>query len=35
MAKDEPRPSSPQREVLQNAPIQQEDYLRVRAVLEE
>ena len=35
MGQDEPRPSLPQPEVLQNAPIQQEGYLRVRAVLEE
>jgi aspartyl-tRNA(Asn)/glutamyl-tRNA(Gln) amidotransferase subunit C len=35
MAKDEPRPSLPQEEVLKNAPIQQEGHLRVRAVLEE
>ena len=35
MGKDEPRASLPQNEVLQNAPIQQEGYLRVRAVLEE
>ena len=35
MGQDEPRPSLPQEEVLQNAPIQQEGYLRVRAVLEE
>ena len=35
MAKDEPRPSLPQNEVLQNAPLAQEGHLRVRAVLEE
>ena len=35
MGQDEPRPSLPSTEVLQNAPIQQEGYLRVRAVLEE
>lgn len=35
MGQDEPRSSLPQEEVLQNAPIQQEGYLRVRAVLEE
>ena len=35
MAKDEPRPSLPQNEVLQNAPLEQEGHLRVRAVLEE
>lgn len=35
MGKDEPRPSLTQPETLQNAPIQQEGYLRVRAVLEE
>jgi aspartyl-tRNA(Asn)/glutamyl-tRNA(Gln) amidotransferase subunit C len=35
MGKDEPRASLPQAEALQNAPLQQENYLRVRAVLEE
>lgn len=35
MAKDEPRASLPQAEVLQNAPLEQEGQLRVRAVLEE
>ena len=35
MAKDEPAPSLPQAEVLKNAPLEQEGYLRVRAVLEE
>ena len=35
MARDEPQASLPQAEVLQNAPIQQEGHLRVRAVLEE
>lgn len=35
MAKDEPAPSLPQEDVLHNAPLEQEGYLRVRAVLEE
>ena len=35
MARDEPRPSLTQAEALQNAPLEQEGYLRVRAVLEE
>jgi aspartyl-tRNA(Asn)/glutamyl-tRNA(Gln) amidotransferase subunit C len=35
MAQDEPRPSLTQAEALQNAPIAQDGYLRVRAVLEE
>jgi aspartyl-tRNA(Asn)/glutamyl-tRNA(Gln) amidotransferase subunit C len=35
MAEDEPRASLPQSEALQNAPIQQDGHLRVRAVLEE
>jgi len=35
MAKDEPRASLPQNEALQNAPLEQEGHLRVRAVLEE
>ena len=34
MREDEPRPSSPKEEVLANAPHRQEDYFRVRAVLE-
>ncbi|MCS6802455.1 MAG: Asp-tRNA(Asn)/Glu-tRNA(Gln) amidotransferase subunit GatC [Chloroflexota bacterium] len=32
---DEPRPSFPVEEVLQNAPLREGDYFRVRAVLEE
>ena len=35
MATDEPRPSLTQDEVLANAPLQHDRYLRVRAVLEE
>jgi aspartyl-tRNA(Asn)/glutamyl-tRNA(Gln) amidotransferase subunit C len=35
MAKDEPRPSLAQDQVLANAPMAQEGHLRVRAVLEE
>ena len=35
MAPDEPRPSLSQDQVLANAPVSQEGYLRVRAVLEE
>jgi aspartyl-tRNA(Asn)/glutamyl-tRNA(Gln) amidotransferase subunit C len=35
MAPDEPRPSLNQPEVLANAPLEQDGYLRVRAVLEE
>jgi aspartyl-tRNA(Asn)/glutamyl-tRNA(Gln) amidotransferase subunit C len=35
MARDEPRASLAQEDALKNAPIQQEGYLRVRAVLEE
>jgi aspartyl-tRNA(Asn)/glutamyl-tRNA(Gln) amidotransferase subunit C len=35
MAKDEPRPSLEQDQVLANAPMAQEGHLRVRAVLEE
>jgi aspartyl-tRNA(Asn)/glutamyl-tRNA(Gln) amidotransferase subunit C len=35
MAKDEPRPSLTQEQVLANAPMAQDGHLRVRAVLEE
>ena len=35
MAPDEPEPSLSRDEVLQNAPLDQEGHLRVRAVLEE
>jgi aspartyl-tRNA(Asn)/glutamyl-tRNA(Gln) amidotransferase subunit C len=35
MGADEPRPSLQPGEVLQNAPLKHEGYLRVRAVLEE
>jgi aspartyl-tRNA(Asn)/glutamyl-tRNA(Gln) amidotransferase subunit C len=35
VAPDQPRESLPQQEVLANAPLQQDGYLRVRAVLEE
>jgi aspartyl-tRNA(Asn)/glutamyl-tRNA(Gln) amidotransferase subunit C len=35
MAPDEPRPSLTPDEVLANAPVDQDGYLRVRAVLEE
>ena len=35
VAPDEPRPSLSPAEVLANAPLQQDGYLRVRAVLEE
>ena len=35
MSKDEPRPSMEQGQVLENAPLEHEGYLRVRAVLEE
>ena len=32
---DKPRPSLPREEVLRNAPLREEEYLRVKAVLEE
>ena len=35
MAADEPRPSLDRDDVLSNAPLEHEGYLRVRAVLEE
>ncbi len=35
MAADEPRPSLDRAEVLSNAPLEQDGYLRVRAVLED
>jgi aspartyl-tRNA(Asn)/glutamyl-tRNA(Gln) amidotransferase subunit C len=35
MAQDDPRDSLSQEEVLKNAPLDQDGYLRVRAVLEE
>lgn len=35
MAQDDPRDSLSQEEVLENAPLDQDGYLRVRAVLEE
>lgn len=35
LREDEPGPSSPKEEVLANAPRREEDYFRVRAVLEE
>ncbi|MBI4311331.1 MAG: Asp-tRNA(Asn)/Glu-tRNA(Gln) amidotransferase subunit GatC [Chloroflexi bacterium] len=35
MREDEPGPSSPKEDVLANAPRREEDYFRVRAVLEE
>ena len=34
MSPDEPRPSLPREEVLANAPLAHDDYLRVRAVLD-
>ena len=35
LREDEPGPSSPKEDILSNAPRREEDYFRVRAVLEE